>query len=186
MEKSLVRYSKFLSLILRHDPAAVSIELDNQGWAKVAAVLEASVSRGFPGDLATLRAVVETNDKKRFGFNSDGSKIRARQGHSIPVDLGLRPKSPPSFLYHGTARRFLFSTMARGLQPRQRQYVHLSLDAQTASSVGRRYGKPMVLIVDAKRMHAEGYCFFLSENGVWLTQEVPAEYLSQQSNKDLE
>ncbi len=186
MEKSLVRYSKFLSLILRHDPAAAGIKLDDRGWADVAALLKAAASRGFPGDPATLRKVVETNDKKRFGFNSDGSKIRARQGHSLSVDLGLHPQSPPSFLYHGTAQRFLGSIMARGLQPRQRQYVHLSLDAQTATSVGRRYGKLVVLIVEAKRMHAEGHCFFLSENGVWLTQEVPAEYLSQQSNKDME
>lgn len=179
MRNSLVKYSKFLSLILRHNPGAAGLTLDSAGWADVDQVLSACKARGFPGDMATLQKVVETNDKKRFAMSADGTKIRARQGHSLAVNLGLVAQSPPDTLYHGTADRFLGSILASGLQRGTRQYVHLSLDISTATRVGRRHGRPVVLRVDAAAMERDGYAFFLSENGVWMTGEVPSKYLSE-------
>jgi len=179
MKKSLVRYSKFLSLVLRHDPSAAGLTLDREGWADVGQLLTASAARGFPRGLEALQEVVATNDKKRFAFNPDGTKIRARQGHSIAVDVGLHALEPPDVLYHGTADRFVASILAGGIHSGTRQYVHLSVDAATATRVGQRHGRPVVLHVGAGGMHQEGYEFFLSENGVWLTREVPSRFVSQ-------
>jgi len=186
MRKSLVKYSKFLSLVLRHDPSAAGLVLDDSGWADVDALLAACARRGLPRDVVTLREVVETNDKRRFALSADGKRIRARQGHSLEVDLGLRPQQPPDVLYHGTAHRFLQSILTSGIQPRQRQYVHLSKDVKTAVEVGRRHGRPVVLAVDARGMSDAGHDFFLSENGVWLTREVSRTRVRQISLKEAE
>jgi putative RNA 2'-phosphotransferase len=186
MKKELVRYSKFLSLVLRHDPGVAGLQLDREGWADVDRVLAASAACGFPGDVAILREVVATNDKRRFAFSADGRKIRARQGHSLVVDLGLAPQRPPQTLYHGTAEHFLASILDLGLQAGKRQYVHLCRDARAATRVGRRHGRPVVLCVDAASMHRDGHEFFLSENGVWLTTEVPPRYLAQVGPEDAE
>ena len=170
--------SKFLSLILRHEPERIGLALDDAGWACIGTLLEKAAASGRPMTREQLEAVVETSDKKRFAISEDGQHIRANQGHSIDVDLGLLPAAPPEVLYHGTATRFLESILATGLDKRQRHHVHLTNDPATARSVGQRYGVVVVLTVDAARMHAEGHTFFRSENGVWLTDVVPARYLS--------
>ena len=170
--------SKFLSLILRHEPERIGLALDDAGWAGIGTLLEKAAASGRPMTREQLEAVVETSDKKRFAISEDGQHIRANQGHSIDVDLGLLPAAPPEVLYHGTATRFLESILATGLDKRQRHHVHLTNDPATARSVGQRYGVVVVLTVDAARGHAEGHTFFRSENGVWLTDVVPARYLS--------
>ncbi len=174
MQTNLIRISKFISLVLRHHPSKIDLSLDENGWANVDELLvKAKIDR------ATLEQVVAQNDKKRFAFSADGQKIRASQGHSIDVDLALEPVSPPDVLYHGTATRFEESIMQQGLIPGQRNHVHLSADQQTAISVGKRHGKPIVFIVKAKEMEQDGFLFHLSENKVWLTEHVPVEYLER-------
>jgi putative RNA 2'-phosphotransferase len=166
-----------MSLVLRHDPAKFGVELDSAGWARVDELLAAAARAGVPLDEAALRRVVEENDKKRFALSDEGAMIRASQGHSVAVDLGLEPVEPPAVLFHGTATRFLDSIRREGLVPGTRQHVHLSADEATATTVGARHGRPAVLRVDAARMHAARHRFFLSANGVWLTEAVPPEYL---------
>jgi putative RNA 2'-phosphotransferase len=175
--KQRVRLSKFLSLVLRHKPEVAGITLDRRGWASVEELLEGCRRRGRPISREELDEVVATNDKGRFALSADGTRIRAVQGHSVPVDLGYEPRTPPEFLYHGTARRFLDGIQREGLRSRGRQHVHLSSDAETAVKVGQRHGRPVVLRVHAGQMAREGHAFFLSENGVWLTERVPARYL---------
>lgn len=170
--------SKFLSYVLRHAPETIDLRLDANGWADVGALLAKAKKAGRRIDLETLRAVVVENDKQRFTLSADGRRIRAAQGHSIVVDLGLAPAEPPALLYHGTATRNLDAIFAEGLQPGRRQKVHLSIDGETAAKVGQRHGKPTVLKVDAGRMHADGLHFWRADNGVWLTEHVPARYLS--------
>jgi putative RNA 2'-phosphotransferase len=177
MDKKLVRISNFLSLVLRHKPETIGLSLDRRGWARVDELIAATNRAGVPLDQALLRQVVEQNDKQRFAFSDDGLRIRASQGHSLPVDLGLEPLAPPQFLYHGTATRFLNSIRRHGLIPRGRVHVHLSPDEPTALRVGKRHGKPVVLTVQAGRMHRDGFKFYRSANRVWLTQKVPVEYL---------
>ncbi len=177
MDKKLVRISKFLSLVLRHKPETIGLSLDRGGWARVDELITAAHRAGLPLDEASLREVVEQNDKRRFAFSDDGLRIRASQGHSLPVDLDLEPLAPPQFLYHGTASRFLNSIRRQGLVPRGRMHVHLSPDEPTAVRVGKRHGKPVVLTVQAGRMHRDGFRFYLSANGVWLTGKVPVKYL---------
>lgn len=177
MKDETVETSKFLSFVLRHQPEAIGIQLDEQGWVDVEELLAAAGRQGRQIDRTLLERVVETNDKRRFAFSEDGLRIRASQGHSVEIDLGLAPVGPPELLYHGTATRFLDSIRAGGLTSGERRHVHLSPDAETAVAVGRRHGKPVVLTVEAGRMHAAGHLFFLSANGVWLTDQVPAEYL---------
>jgi putative RNA 2'-phosphotransferase len=174
---NLVRLSKWMSLVLRHDPAKFDVELDDAGWTRVDDLLAAAARAGVPLDAALLRRVVEENDKRRFALSGDGAMIRASQGHSVAVDLGLEPAEPPSILFHGTATRFLDSIRRDGLVPGSRRHVHLSADAGTATTVGARHGRPAILRVAAGRMHADGHRFFLSANGVWLTDAVPASYL---------
>jgi putative RNA 2'-phosphotransferase len=166
-----------MSLVLRHEPAKFSVELDEAGWTRVDGLLAAAARAGVPLDDATLRRVVAENDKQRFALSDDGAMIRASQGHSVDVELGLEPVEPPPVLFHGTATRFLDSIRREGLVPGSRRHVHLSTDAATATSVGSRHGRPTVLRIDAARMHAAGHRFFRSANGVWLTDAVPAEYL---------
>lgn len=173
-----VRIGKYISFILRHHPEAAGIELDKNGWADTQELI-CAVRKKYQGfDMAQLEYIVENNDKKRYSFNEDKSKIRARQGHSVDVDVELKKVKPPEFLYHGTARRFLFSIMKNGIVPGSRLYVHLSPDEETAGKVGSRHGEPAILKINAGEMEAAGYSFYLSENGVWLTKLVPTEYFS--------
>lgn len=165
--------SKFISLVLRHRPEIIGVRLEYHGaWAPVKAVL-----KGAGLTMEELELIVETDEKGRYSFNEDKTKIRANQGHSVEVDLGLEPVRPPDKLYHGTVGRFLGSIQKEGLKAGERQFVHLSADVETALGVGRRRGKPVVLQVDAGRMYDDGYQFFLSANGVWMTKEAPAEYI---------
>ncbi len=174
----LTRISKYMSLILRHKPEVIGIKLDAHGWADVDALL-AGISRRYPIDRDILEEIVRTDGKQRYSFNEDRTKIRANQGHSIQVDVELPVTEPPETLYHGTAERFAASIEAQGLLPRSRLYVHLSPDAETAEKVGRRHGKPVIYLVNAGQMRRDGYLFYLSVNGVWLTKEVPARYLKR-------
>ncbi len=176
-DQNLVRLSKWMSLVLRHDPAKFGVVLDEAAWTRVDDLLAAAARAGVPLDDATLRRVVAENDKRRFALSDDGAMIRASQGHSVEVELGLEPVEPPPVLFHGTATRFLDSIRRDGLIPGSRRHVHLSADADTATTVGARHGRPAVLRIDAARMHADGHRFFLSANGVWLTDAVPTEYL---------
>lgn len=171
------RISKFLSLVLRHRPEIIQLTLDSAGWASVPVLLEALHARGMEADLETLQRVVADNDKQRFSFSPDFQKIRANQGHSVPVDLQLLSKQPPALLYHGTATKHLESIRLHGLLKGTRQHVHLSHDIDTAREVGKRHGVPVVLVIDAAAMYAEGKDFFQSANGVWLTDAVPAHYI---------
>lgn len=177
MDPKLVRLSKFLSLVLRHDPGTIGITLDPNGWVPVDELLSAAARAGTSITREQLDEVVATNDKKRFAFSPDGTRIRASQGHSLEVDLGLDPVEPPERLFHGTATRSVESIRAEGLIRQSRQHVHLSPDEETATRVGQRHGKPVVLIVRAGQMHRDGHAFYRSDNGVWLTASVPPEYL---------
>lgn len=177
MEPQLVKLSKFISLVLRHDPGRFGLTLDPQGWVAVDELLTAAARGGVALDDATLRRIVSENDKQRFAFSSDGRRIRANQGHSVEVDLGLPPVTPPELLYHGTTERFLEPIRRTGLEKRARQHVHLSIDEPTAVKVGQRHGRPVVLTVRAGAMAAAGFTFYRAANGVWLTERVPPEYL---------
>ena len=178
-EKEKKNISKFISKILRHRPEIIGIRLDEHGWADVDELI-AGVSRaGHPGfDRKMLDEIVETNNKKRYSYSVDGRLIRANQGHSIPVDVELPKMTPPYVLWHGTGECFLSSIQEQGILKMGRLYVHLSLDEATAEQVGRRHGKPVLLRVDAGRMEADGYDFYYSVNGVWLTEIVPVGYFS--------
>ncbi|MDQ3279551.1 MAG: RNA 2'-phosphotransferase [Bacteroidota bacterium] len=176
-EKEFTRLSKFLSLILRHQPQVIGLQLDAQGWAAVKELLQKLKDKQHPLNRETLEHIVATNNKKRFAFSKDGTKIRASQGHSLAVDLGYTPVPPPSILYHGTATSNREAILREGLQKRKRQHVHLSTDKETARRVGQRHGQPIVFEVAAAAMYGNGYLFFCSENGVWLTDSVPPQYL---------
>ncbi|GJF30889.1 putative RNA 2'-phosphotransferase [Kitasatospora sp. NE20-6] len=176
-EKQTVRISKRLSRILRHDPASVGITLDDAGWVGVETLLAALARHGARVGRAELDHVVATNNKRRFAFSEDGLSIRASQGHSVEVDLGLPPSDPPAVLYHGTTGRVLEAVLREGLRPMGRRDVHLSVDTETAVRVGSRHGRPVVLVVDAAAMAADGHEFRVSANGVWLADAVPAQYL---------
>jgi len=180
MRKELVKLSKFLSLVLRHKPQTIGLTLDKNGWADVQELLDKCLEYdGLLGlSMDVLEEVVETNDKKRFAFNEDKTKIRASQGHSLKnVDLGLEPKDPPFRLYHGTSEDRIKSIKEKGLVKGNRQHVHLSLDFDTAVKVGKRHGKPQVLFISSDRMVQDGYKFYLSDNNVWLTDHVPVKYI---------
>ena len=172
-EKEVVKISKFLSLVLRHQPQTIGITLDENGWTDVPALLQKMNAGGTPLTMEVLDHVVATNSKKRFAFNEDRSKIRASQGHSVDVDLGYTEQQPPAILYHGTAEVFVASIQASGLEKRKRHHVHLSAETITAINVGQRHGRPVVFEVAAAQMTADGFVFFRSDNGVWLTDHVP-------------
>ena len=172
--KTHAEISKFLSYILRHNPEYIGITLDQEGWANIHEIVnksEMDLNYNF------IKEVVKTNKKRRFSISNDGLYIRANQGHSINVNLGLEPKCPPDILYHGTAERFLKPIQREGLKSGQRQYVQLSTDIDTATAVGKRHGKPVILEINSVAMHQQGHEFFLSDNGVWLTMHVPNNYL---------
>lgn len=172
-----VRISKTLSYWLRHRPDEAGLTLDAQGWADVDAVLAALTSARLPGDFATLQAVVEQSDKQRYEFSPDLTQIRARQGHSISVDLDLPQTAPPATLYHGTVETFLEAIMAQGLSKMRRHHVHLSPDQETARRVGQRRGRAIILQIDAAAMYADGHAFYVTENQIWLTDAVPPRFL---------
>ena len=177
MQKNTKRISKFLSLVLRHQPQKIGLNLDGQGWANVQDLLEKCNNTGLKIDMPTLSYVVANNDKKRFSFNQDCTKIRANQGHSIQVNLGYQATQPPVILYHGTATRFTNSIRREGLKKRNRHHVHLSADIDTAKKVGSRHGVPVILEIDTIGMTNDGHEFFVSENGVWLTDHIPTKYI---------
>ena len=174
-----IKTSKYLALVLRHKPEKIGLTLDEHGWADVDELIEKTVRSGRELDRESLEYIVRTNDKKRYAFNEDHTKIRASQGHTIPVDVELEETVPPDVLYHGTAESSLPSIMDKGLLKMKRLYVHLSKDVSTAIKVGQRHGKPVVLLIDSARMYKDGYKFYLSANSVWLTEHVPAEYLQK-------
>ena len=171
----LIQTSKFISLILRHKPEAIGITLDEHGWANVNELLD-----GVKIDMSLLEEIVVTDDKQRYSFNEDKTLIRANQGHSIPVDVELDEVQPPEFLWHGTAEKYVDSICREGLIPKSRLYVHLSSDVSTATTVGKRHGEVALLRIDARKMYEDGFKFYLSKNGVWLTKSVPTSYLEKE------
>ncbi len=175
---SLKNTSKYLSLILRHEPEIIGITLDEHGWAEVDELI-AGVSRTHPLTMETLEQIVREDEKQRYSFNEDKTLIRANQGHSIPVDVELEEVAPPEVLYHGTGQKFTASIDEQGLLHMSRLYVHLSADCATARKVGQRHGKPVVYRILSGRMHADGVKFYRSVNGVWLTKAIPARYLEK-------
>lgn len=177
MEKAQIRASKFLSLVLRHKPEEAGLSLDQAGWCSVDELLKGCASHGHTISRSELDIIVAENDKKRFEFSEDRRQIRARQGHSIDVDLKYEPKIPPDILYHGTATRFLDSIKQQGLVRGARQHVHLSFLVQTALKVGERHGKPVVIPVKAREMQQAGFVFYFTANEVWLVDSVPPRFL---------
>jgi putative RNA 2'-phosphotransferase len=177
--KEKVSVSRFISPILRHNPQAIGITLDSGGWADTNALISGMNVKGRSITVEQLKEIVASNDKQRFKFNDDYSKIRANQGHSVPVDVGLKETQPPDVLYHGTASRFIGAIQGKRLIPQSRLYVHLSADTETAYKVGKRYGKPVVLTIDSSRMYKDGFRFYLSANNVWLISAIPAEYIER-------
>lgn len=174
-DRRTVKVSKYLSKHLRHQPERIGLTLDEAGWVEIDTLLAAAAAHGFPVTREELDHVVAANDKQRFAI--EGTRIRASQGHSIDVELGLPPATPPPYLYHGTVARYLDAIRTAGLRPMSRHDVHLSADRETATRVGARRGRPVVLSVDAGAMHRAGHVFHVSANGVWLTKAVPPEYL---------
>ena len=178
MMKTIKEISKYISLILRHKPEVIGITLDEHGWANVDELIE-GVSKTHPLTMELLEEIVVEDEKQRYSFNEDKTMIRANQGHSIPVDVELEEKEPPMVLYHGTGEKYVESIDQIGLVPKSRLYVHLSADIQTALKVGQRHGRPIVYRIDAEKMYKDGIRFFLSKNGVWLTDSVPVQYLEK-------
>ncbi|WP_046754948.1 RNA 2'-phosphotransferase [Kordia jejudonensis] len=176
-KKRTKNISKFLSYLLRHNPGEIGIILDENGWTSVSILLEKINVDTQTLSMEELIYVVDTNEKKRFAFSEDKTQIRANQGHSINVNLALNAKEPPSYLYHGTVAKFLESIQATGLQKGSRHHVHLSADKETAINVGSRRGKPIILTIKSGEMHAKNHTFYQSENGVWLTDEVPVGFI---------
>lgn len=175
-----INTGKFIALILRHKPEVIGIHLDEHGWANVDELIT-GIAKTQEFNMAMLEEIVRTDNKQRYSFNEDKTKIRANQGHSIPVDVELKQKTPPDILWHGTGEKYVSSIEAEGLIPKTRLYVHLSSDPDTAMKVGSRHGKPVVYEVAAKEMQDDGYTFFQSVNGVWLTKHVPTKYLRRLS-----
>jgi putative RNA 2'-phosphotransferase len=184
MSKQHTETSKFLSYVLRHKPQAIGLTLDSEGWADINTLIAGAEIAGEKFDVALIRAVVAGSEKKRFAISDDGQRIRAVQGHSTDaVALQHVAKVPPEFLYHGTATRFMESILAEGLRSGERHYVHLSQDIATATEVGQRHGKPVVLKIGALQMHLQGFKFLQADNGVWLTEKVPIDHIVVYSNQ---
>jgi putative RNA 2'-phosphotransferase len=177
MQKTLNEISKFMSYALRHKPQDAGITVDKNGWTRVDSLIESANKNGYELDMEKLKLIVEHNNKKRFILSEDNLKIRANQGHTIKIDLQLKKTVPPVILYHGSAVQNINSILKHGLLKKTRHHVHLSKDIPTAISVGQRYGKPVLFEIDSKQMFADGIHFYLSENGVWLCDEVKPKYL---------
>ncbi|MGY3266168.1 RNA 2'-phosphotransferase [Lysobacter sp. HA35] len=177
MRAELVRQSRFISRVLRHSPQSIGLSLDDAGWADVDELLAAAAAHSVALDRATLDEIVASNDKQRFAVDASGTRIRANQGHSIDVDLGLVPVEPPERLFHGTATRHLKSILRDGLHRGRRRHVHLATDADTARRVGARHGVPAVLGIRAHALHTAGEMFYRSDNGVWLIEKVPPRFI---------
>lgn len=175
--KAITDLSKFLSFVLRHKPEAVGLEIDPNGWVEIEQLVEKCHQHGKTLTKGIVEAIVTTSPKRRFAISEDGLRVRANQGHSIEIDLGYEPKEPPGLLFHGTVSSSIESIRSAGLKRMDRHHVHLSPDVATARAVGIRRGKPIVLQIAAVRMHRDGHAFFLSTNGVWLTERVPPEYI---------
>jgi putative RNA 2'-phosphotransferase len=175
---TLIKTSKFLSLVLRHSPETIKLCLDKNGWANIDQLINnANKYRNMDLTIDLIKTIVKTNDKQRYILSDDGLRIRANQGHSIKVDLELENKVPPDILFHGTASRFLKSIMIDGLKAMKRQHVHLSETEETALIVGKRHGKPLILYINSSKMHEDGFKFYLSENKIWLVNKVPVKYI---------
>lgn len=180
MSKTSSEISKFLSYALRHQPEAIGLSLDKEGWATISDLILCSVKKGYAIDQTLLRQIVDGSDKKRFTISDDSLRIRAAQGHSTQqVSIDYPEKTPPEYLYHGTATRFMPAIREQGLIPLSRQYVHLSSDEDTAIQVGQRHGKPIVLKIQSQTMYEQGFRFFQADNGVWLTVSVPFRFVSE-------
>jgi putative RNA 2'-phosphotransferase len=177
MAKDLVKLGRFISLVLRHSPETIGLKLDENGWTEVESLLRGMNKKGRKIDFDTLNEIVETNNKKRYEFSEDFKKIRACQGHSIDVDLELKPVQPPEFLYHGTALKNLDIIKAEGIKKINRQYVHLSEERETAYNVGKRHGKPFIIKVLSGEMYRNGEKFYISKNNVWLSGDIDSKYL---------
>lgn len=175
------KISKYISLILRHKPETIGITLDEHGWANVNELIK-GINKTYPLDFDTLKVIVAEDEKQRYSFNEDKTLIRANQGHSIPVDVELEEIKPPVVLYHGTGEKFVSSIEKQGLIPKSRLHVHLSPDLETAIKVGRRHGKSVIYIIDSQGMYADGFKFYRSKNGIWLTKTVPLKYLKKLSS----
>ena len=176
-DKETIRTSKFLSLVLRHEPEKVGLTLGEAGWVRVDDLLQAVNRHGLSLTLDQLKHVVATSDKKRFAFSEDGQRIRANQGHSVEIDLQYPPQTPPQILYHGTATRFLDGIRKDGLQKMERHDVHLSAETKVTLQVGGRHGKPVLLTIRAGDMQRAGFVFRCSANGVWLVNHVPPDFI---------
>lgn len=174
---NLTNLSRYMSLILRHKPEIIEITLDEHGWANVNELIKGIAKNNAGFNMDILEQIVRTDSKQRYSFNDDKSLIRANQGHSVNVDVELKEKEPPEYLYHGTGEKYVKSINQDGLIPKSRLYVHLSKDIKTAENVGKRHGKEVVYRINSGQMYRDGYKFYLSENGVWLTKEVPVKYL---------
>lgn len=177
MTRDLVKASKFMSFVLRHKPEGIGLGLDQSGWADIGELIERAGAHGVALTRELIAEVVATSDKQRFAIDATGERIRANQGHSVDIELGLAPCEPPPLLFHGTGEKSVAAIRAEGLKPGRRQHVHLSPDAETAIKVGARHGRPVVLRIAAGRMRSQGHVFFLSTNGVWLTDCVPSEFI---------
>ena len=176
-KRELIRISKFLSYVLRHNPDSIGLRLDSEGWTSVDQLLSCAARNGRNITPERLKELVAKNDKNRFGFSQDRQRLRATYGHSIEVELNLPPVTPPPVLYHGTARQFIVFILKTGIKPSGRGYVHLSTDRETGVKVGTRHGEPIVLSVDSKRMHEDGFRFYCPVEGIWLVIGVPPEYV---------
>ncbi len=179
MKKESIRISKFLSYVLRHNPRAIALHLDKEGWASVDELISCAARDRWNLNLEKLKEIIVRNDKGRFSLSPDGQRIRANYGHSINIELGLEPVMPPPVLYHGTAERTIPSILKKGLRPSGRRYVHLSPDIETAVRVSKRHGKPAVLGINSKRMDEDGYKFYCPVDKIWLADCVPVGYLVQ-------
>jgi putative RNA 2'-phosphotransferase len=176
-QKTLTKLSKFLSFVLRHKPESIGVVLDANGWIEIDQLVEGCQAHGKALSREIVETIVATNAKQRFAISEDGRRVRANQGHSIEIDLAYHPAPPPETLFHGTISASLPAIRSSGLNKMDRHHVHLSPDVATARTVGMRRGKPVVLQIATGRMHREGHLFYLSANGVWLTEHVPPEYI---------
>ena len=177
ISKEDMRVSKFLSLILRHKPEELNLKLDEYGYINTFDLIQGMNKKGYKVTINDIKRIVKEDDKQRYSFNDDETKIKANQGHSVDVNLELKAIEPPNELYHGTATRFVDSICCVGLKKQNRQYVHLSADTDTASKVGKRHGELAIFVVNSRQMYKDGYKFYLSDNNVWLTDYVPTKYL---------